>query len=272
MEAPACEGGTCQLFGRFGIFVQLLIGAWCLLTLVVLWRCEAADKRRPFLTWLGDMSKQLVGAAWGHFMNVFLALFVGNELEGGSTLNNQCVWYLMGFLSDIICVTFLCWWVTSAARPLIRKKCGIDIGEYEQDSHSPSPDGVAMVKGVPPWAMWCIQTGIWLAIMTAVKVVVSIGVFAAQNYLYVWLALAFQYGGLCHHQRAQLITSVIVVPVIGDAFQLAVQDGFLKRRDTEVDAMKPLKVGVDDAASDEASTESDSSESVDASRGGLTPC
>mmetsp|Transcript_15838 Transcript_15838/g.43972 ORF Transcript_15838/g.43972 Transcript_15838/m.43972 type:complete len:270 (-) Transcript_15838:237-1046(-) len=257
MEAPACEGGTCQLFGRFGIFVQLLIGAWCLLTLVVLWRCEAADKRRPFLTWLGDMSKQLVGAAWGHFMNVFLALFVGNELEGGSTLNNQCVWYLMGFLSDILVVTFLCWWATSAARPLIRRKCGIDIGDYDQsDLHSPSPDGVAVVKGVPPWAMWCIQTGIWLAIMTAVKVVVSVAMFSAQSHLYRWLAMAFQYGGLCHHARAQLITSVIIVPVIGDAFQLAVQDGFLKRPDVEVEAMKPLK---GDVASDEGSTESDSS-------------
>lgn len=235
----ACEGGSCQLFGVFGIFVQFMIGMWCVVTLACLWRCETP--RRDFCTWLGDMSKQLIGAGWGHFMNIALALIFGKALMSEAN-NNQCVWYLVGFLSDIFCVTFLCWWATNTLRPYIRQHCGIDIGEYEtgpevasaEDSHE-GMQGDAMTKMPPTKAMswglmWCCQTGIWLLIMTCVKVTVSICVFLAQEFLYAWLAGAFSFFGLCGHQNAQLVTSVIMVPVLGDAFQFAVQDGFLKRK------------------------------------------
>merc|ERR1719401_1263301 len=66
--------------------------------------------------------------------------------------------------------------------------------------------------------------------MTSVKVVVSIGCFLAQDLLYTGLAWIFHVFGLCRHQRAQLLTSVILVPVVGDAFQFAVQDSFLKKK------------------------------------------
>jgi len=237
LEHVVCEGGTCELFGFFGICVQGLIGAWCILTLLVLWRCEA--NRRSFFTWVGDMSKQLVGAGWGHFMNVFLAMFLGAVMED-SPDNNQCVWYLVGFLSDIFFVTFLCWLLTNFARPHIRRICGIDIGDYEnaeggegagkaEKPELEQSEEVAAAKRMPWWMMWLCQTGLWLLIMTTVKALVTIGVYLAQNMLYTGIAQAFKSAGLCHHQRLQLVTSVIIVPVIGDAFQFAVQDSFLKK-------------------------------------------
>ncbi|CAE8623110.1 unnamed protein product, partial [Polarella glacialis] len=73
--------------------------------------------RRSFLTWVGDMSKQMVGAGWGHCMNIATAVVFGVELES-SAANNQCVWYLVGFLCDISFVTFLCWAVNAAIRNL----------------------------------------------------------------------------------------------------------------------------------------------------------
>jgi len=232
----ACPGGTCELFGLFGIFVQGLIGLWCLFTLVVLWRCEA--NRRSLATWLGDMSKQLVGAGWGHVMNLFLAMFLGAVMED-SPDNNQCVWYLVGFLSDIIVVTFLCWWLTNTLRPHIRHLCGIDIGDYEHvevGGAEGEPKQHMEATRMPWWVMWLSQTGIWLLIMTSVKFVVTIGVFYSQDVLYTGIAKGFQLMGLCHHQRAQLVTSVIVVPIIGDAFQFAVQDSFLKNTGEKQDS------------------------------------
>lgn len=252
---PACEGGSCQLFGLFGIFVQCMIGVWCVMTLVTLWRCE--KNRRDFCTWIGDMSKQLVGAGWGHAMNIFLALIFGSALES-EVANNQCVWYLVGFLSDIFVVTFLCWWVTSTLRPHIQDGCGIDIGEYdspgreEKSDASQEGDALEANEGMAWWRMWSCQTGLWLLIMTSVKVTVSIGVYLAQDWLYTGLATAFHTLGLCGHENAQLVTSVIIIPVIGDAFQFAVQDTFLKRKVEEQEqnsyeecSSKDLQKGLD---------------------------
>jgi len=231
-----CPGGSCKLFGPFGLLVQALIGVWCVLTLVVMWKLEKHP--RPFLVWLGDMSKQMVGAGYGHFMNIFLAMLFGEALTDEST-NNQCVWYLVAFLSDIIFVTALCWLATKAVRPLIQRHCGMDIGDYggeeasnNDDSSESSEDEQAnCVKGCPPWVVWCCQTGIWLAIMTAVKAVVTVGLYFGQGPLYASLAWIFSSTGLCGHHRRQLAVSVIVVPLIGDALQFAVQDGFLKKQE-----------------------------------------
>lgn len=217
---PACPGGTCELFGVFGILVQCLIGLWCVFTLLVMWWLETP--RRSLLAWLGDMSKQMVGAAYGHFMNVGVALLFGTALETAAT-NNQCVWYLVGFLSDIFFSTFLCWLLTRALRPLFRSKCGIDIGEYEDESKAADDEA-----SMPAWLMWSLQTAIWLGILTVVKLVVSLGVYLAQEPLYCGLATLYRQLGLCHHQRAQLVASVVLVPIVGDAFQFAVQDSFLK--------------------------------------------
>jgi len=244
--AVPCSGGTCALLGPFGILVQTFIGVWCFLTLVVLWKME--KHQRPFFVWLGDMSKQMVGATYGHIMNIFLAMLFGEALEEDST-KNQCVWYLLAFLSDIIFVTFLGWLATRAARPWVRQRYGIDIGDYGGEE---APNAVCLLasteglgkatgpgknKGThfvarfPPWLLWCCQTAIWLAILTAIKAVVSVGLYFGQGPLYAGLAWVFSSTGLCGHHRRQLAVSIIVVPVIGDAVQFAVQDGFLKKQE-----------------------------------------
>jgi hypothetical protein len=242
----SCPGGTCRLLGPFGLLVQAFIGMWCFLTLVILWKIEKYP--RPFFAWLGDMSKQMVGATYGHLMNLILAMLFGDVLEEDAT-KNQCVWYMLAFLSDIIFVTFLGCLATRAARPLVRRRCGMDIGDYGGEEASlavcllastessgatlqPRKDEqVRYVARLPPWLLWCCQTAIWLLILTAVKTVVSVGLYFGQGPLYAGLTWVFSMTGLCGHHRRQLAVSVIVVPVIGDALQFAVQDGFLKKQE-----------------------------------------
>jgi len=231
---PACGGGSCQLFGIFGISVQCFIGFWCVFTLACLWRCETP--RRDFCTWVGDMSKQMLGAGWAHFMNVFFAIIFGEALDSDD-FNNQCVWYLMGFLSDILVVTIVCWFVMTNLRPVIHDKCGIDIGEYDsghgpkEESHeSEIPELEDGGVGLSWWFMWSLQVAIWIAILSIVKGLVFFGAYLSQDWIYTGIATGFHWGGLCGHEDAQLVTSVIIIPVIGDAFQFAIQDGFLKRR------------------------------------------
>lgn len=221
--------GKCELMGWFGIAVQSFIAVWCFLTLLFMWRIET--HRRSCFTWFFDMSKQGAGAAWGHCMNVIWAILAGEAFKTG-THHNQCVWYLVGFCSDIIFCTFLSWAANAALRPIFLRRCKIDIGDYEgnSDNATAGDSGMQGSGQSVSVGMWLCQTGIWLAILTVVKIVVSIGCWLGQDLLYTSIAGCFRALGLVGHDRAQLIASVIIVPIIGDAFQFAVQDTFLKRK------------------------------------------
>lgn len=226
----------CQLLGVFGWSVQFCIATWCVAVLVFMWRIESP--RRPCYTWFLDCSKQMVGAGWGHFMNIFWALICGKVMKTDEH-KDQCVWYLVGFVSDIIICTFLCWLANTLLRPVFVSTCGIDIGDYEGAPPEESQDKALVSDAAKndseepgcPWRMWLIQTSIWLSIMTSIKVVVCVICYLLQDHFYTWIAMGFVYVGASHNAHAQLVISVIIVPVIGDALQFAVQDTFLKRND-----------------------------------------
>eukprot|EP00419_Tripos_fusus_P069176 CAMPEP_0172881882 /NCGR_PEP_ID=MMETSP1075-20121228/118651_1 /TAXON_ID=2916 /ORGANISM="Ceratium fusus, Strain PA161109" /LENGTH=87 /DNA_ID=CAMNT_0013734437 /DNA_START=495 /DNA_END=758 /DNA_ORIENTATION=- len=76
--------------------------------------------------------------------------------------------------------------------------------------------------------------------MTVVKAIVSVGLYFGQGPLYAGLAWIFRTVGLCGHHRRQLAVSVIVVPLIGDALQFAVQDGFLKKQELPSKSSEPV--------------------------------
>lgn len=239
---PACAGGSCKLFGTFGIAVQVFIGAWCFLVLFVLWRLETP--RRPAHTWFGDMSKQMIGAFWGHMMNVYMAVYFGQWLDPPEA-NNQCVWYMVGFMSDIVFVTALCWLVTLWVRPCVQQRCGLDLGDYEEPLSNMRP--VSAVDGEDAssslgdsrvdWRIWSFQLLIWLGIMTFVKIFVFYFAYVFQGLFYFWTAVTYHFFGLCGpnqwHRRMQLVVSIIFVPIVGDTIQFAIQDSFLKKKMTD---------------------------------------
>jgi hypothetical protein len=227
--AVVCRGGECQLFGAFGIAVQCGIGLWCFLVLLAMWRLESESQRRSCAQWSADMSKQGFSTGWMHFMNVFCSIIFG-ALDAASALTNQCVWYLLIFLTDVIFVTLICWAVTSALREPLIKHCNIDIGEYDDDGSQKKMTHERSSRGSVSWQNWLKQLAIWIAIVTVVKLIVFVGVFLTQSSLYDLIADVFRFIGLCGHPHWQLMFSVIIIPLIGDAFQLAVQDCFLKRR------------------------------------------
>jgi len=184
----------------------------------------------------------MVGAGWGHFMNIFWALICGKAIKTDAH-HNQCVWYLVGFVSDIVLCTFLAWAANTALRPVFQRNCGIDIGDYEGAAETKPPEdsqkGLVPAEAAQstqpdagcPWRMWMCQTGIWLTILTSVKAVVCIICWFCQDYFYTWLDMGFIKAGVRGNPHAQLIISVIVVPIIGDALQFAVQDTFLKQNE-----------------------------------------
>lgn len=224
-EVPVCAGASCELLGPFGIFVQCMIACWCVLTLFLMWCLE--KPRRTCLTWFGDMSKQILGAGYSHCFNVMAAMVFGSALRSSLALNNQCVWYLVAFLTDIVLVTLLSWAVIIIIRPILKSKLGLDIGDYE--GHTPECD-LKTNKHMSPATVWVFQTFLWIIILTVVKIFVLAIVYFTQDVCYDFVAFLFRMSGLCDHLNGQLVTSVVIVPLVGDALQLIVQDGFLKKQ------------------------------------------
>ncbi|CAE8612048.1 unnamed protein product [Polarella glacialis] len=113
---------------------------------------------------------------------------------------------------------------------------------------------------MPPWAIWTLQTGIWLTIMSFVKLSVSVGVYFGQDEVYSCLASTFRMLGLCGHHRAQLLASVVVIPVVGDAFQFAVQDTFLKNKPAAATVADAKEHSLECLRQQESDVHSDSSD------------
>eukprot|EP00927_Polykrikos_kofoidii_P041450 TRINITY_DN3533_c0_g1_i1.p1 TRINITY_DN3533_c0_g1~~TRINITY_DN3533_c0_g1_i1.p1 ORF type:complete len:275 (+),score=49.87 TRINITY_DN3533_c0_g1_i1:38-826(+) len=230
--AQVCDGGPCELFSFFGVLVQGFIGFWCVFVLFIMWRLEDAQMRRSCMTWIGDMTKQMAGAGCMHFLNAFCAVFFGSAVGSSSPLSNQCVWYLLVFVSDITLCIFFSYLAIRTLRPILLAHCDIDIGNYD-DSPSFDEGTPPLVKSLPTWGSfrkWVLQTAIWVLVVTVVKLLVFFIVFLTQDKLYNIVAWVFAHVGLCGHQHLQLIFSVVVVPVCGDALFFAAQDRFLKKR------------------------------------------
>mmetsp|Transcript_72352 Transcript_72352/g.183040 ORF Transcript_72352/g.183040 Transcript_72352/m.183040 type:complete len:297 (-) Transcript_72352:14-904(-) len=244
----------CELLGALGLAVQVAITGICAAVLFGVWLAETP--RRPFVTWALDVSKQVVGAAYGKCYNILQAEVFAKALHLASGREDQCVWYLMGITTDCLVTTFLCWGANSLARPILARRWGIDIGDYDGEVPVlPTPTARKKLSGssvcstessrscgyielaeplcVPDrLRTWMTQLGIWLLIITAVRLLVSLGLFLSKDWLYIFYANVFNVLRL-HTSTAKTIFAVLVFPAFGDTFQILIQDRFLKKPDSE---------------------------------------
>jgi len=221
--------GDCNLVGPLGIAMQGSITVVCAVVLVGVWWMETP--RRSFLVWGFDISKQVVSAAYGKLYNILQAIVLANVLVRNVHREDQCVWYLMGIVTDCFITTFLCWILTRSLRPILLVHCGIDIGGYEADEeHLPSgvpPPKVAALRN--KYVMYVVQLLLWLLVVTCARLVVTAGFFFGQGFLYDFYKGVFTELGLTD-PAAKMIFAVLIFPALGDAFQIIVQDCFLKRK------------------------------------------
>jgi len=239
----------CNLLGRVGIAVQVAITVVCAIVFLCVWFCETP--RRPFLTWLFDISKQVVGAAYGKLYNIAQSVVFASLLSVGSGHQDQCVWYLMSITMDCFFLTFLLWGANDFMRPILLERCGIDIGDYDEplESTLESADveestlsardlpckqtsiASIMVPETGQVRMWLMQMGIWIAIITVVRLCLSVLLFFIQHQVYEFHEGIFYLLGL-ESQTIKLVFAVLIYPVFADTFQIVVQDHFLKKQQT----------------------------------------
>eukprot|EP00747_Dinoflagellata_sp_TGD_P038684 gnl/TRDRNA2_/TRDRNA2_139820_c0_seq1.p1 gnl/TRDRNA2_/TRDRNA2_139820_c0~~gnl/TRDRNA2_/TRDRNA2_139820_c0_seq1.p1 ORF type:complete len:246 (-),score=26.11 gnl/TRDRNA2_/TRDRNA2_139820_c0_seq1:86-823(-) len=239
----------CELFGTFGLLVQGFIAAFCFFTLFTIWRCETP--RRNFLTWVFDVTKQLTGASWAHILNVCQAQ-VFSTLPTERTGNNACIFYLISFMFDVIVNTFLCWQLHRLVRPLLLRRCSIEIGEYEKEEEKNSilDDSPSVGPSASKWRQMILQTAIWLGIISSVRIIAVPILYFGQGFMYRIYDWLFDVCMLDGHPRRELIVSIILIPMGCDVLQFAFVDSILKKPRGEEQTDSELWETTDDDSAD----------------------
>jgi len=224
----------CDLLSRVGIAVQVGITVVCAVVFICVWLFETP--RRPFLTWAFDISKQVVGGAYGKLYNIAQSVVFASILRISRGHQDQCVWYFMSLTMDCFFLTFLLWGANNFMRPILLERCGIDIDDYDEPlEKAPATVDVEESKATrescAPGQVrkWLVQMGIWLAIITVVRLHLSLLLFFIQHQVYTFHEGIFDMLGL-ESRTAKLVFAVLVYPIFADTFQIVIQDRFLKKQ------------------------------------------
>ena len=92
----AAEQPQCELFGLFGLIVQGILFVLSVMSLVV--KKFLPAEKRTWNVFCLDIWKQLLTSGFGHFLNLFLSIYL-EQITGSG---NGCVWYLMNLVMDLV--------------------------------------------------------------------------------------------------------------------------------------------------------------------------
>lgn len=191
------------LTDSFGWFVQFVLASLAFALLIVKRFCEPQWRRRSWLIWFYDTSKQGFGAMLVHFINVYLAsTFIGDP----------CSWYIINFLLDStvgLAVIFAC--VRSCQCLAVSYHWpSINFGEY----------------GIPPQPQyWLVQSVVYVMIQGLQKATV-----AALTHWPVWLAISRSLLSPITDAKVEVVIAVLVVPFFVNALMFWIIDNFLMHR------------------------------------------
>lgn len=124
--SQSCDDGDLTNF--FAICVQLILGFLCFLILLIKWKCEPNQTRRPGIIAFLDISKQGFGMAYMHVINILLS--------EGSDLSDPCTFYIMSFILDASIGLVVIWTLCKVISFCIKRfnwMDGVPFGKYQKD-------------------------------------------------------------------------------------------------------------------------------------------
>ncbi|KAH8675611.1 vacuolar membrane protein-domain-containing protein [Xylariales sp. PMI_506] len=236
-DGPDGGSGECRLLGPFALIVQLALGGLALLSLVYKrWR---ERPQRPLKIWFFDASKQVFGSVLVHMANVFMSMLTSGRfsikldpttIQAASRLMrrdddaytpNPCSFYLLNLAIDTtmgIPILIILLRITTglvALTPLGKPAESIQSGHY----------------GNPPNAWWWLkQSIIYFCGLFGMKICVLILFLALP-----WIsrigdwALKWTEG----NERLQIVFSMMLFPLIMNAMQYYIIDGFIKKKESD---------------------------------------
>ncbi|KAK5079162.1 hypothetical protein LTR64_002418 [Lithohypha guttulata] len=230
-DGRPADTGKCQLLGPFAILVQGALGALALLSLVFKrWR---ERPQRPVKIWAFDVSKQVFGTLLLHMANLLMSMFSAGEIEaqlakaaaktvGAGTDDdwspNPCSFYLLNLGMDttvgipILLLILKVLHIGASKTPLANPPESIQSGHY----------------GNPPRVSWWLKQSILYFVgLLGMKACVFF-IFQLCPWIVVvgdW-ALKWTEG----NEALQIAFVMLIFPLIMNAFQYYVIDGFIKKK------------------------------------------
>eukprot|EP00811_Abedinium_folium_P002715 NODE_12494_length_1221_cov_9.744973.p1 GENE.NODE_12494_length_1221_cov_9.744973~~NODE_12494_length_1221_cov_9.744973.p1 ORF type:complete len:246 (+),score=71.70 NODE_12494_length_1221_cov_9.744973:121-858(+) len=227
--------------GFFGFFIQFLLFVACVLTLAYK---KSRDRMRTWAEFLLDSSKQLLGAAWIHVLNLVFA----QQLEATLQSGDECEWYWVNIMVDTTLGVGVEYVLLSLIMGALIRCLGEDAAaDFESgsyyDGRSPSFDRYRYLKQLLVWGV--VVSGMKLSMLLLM-------VLAAQQLQ----ALAhFMLMPFFANSSIKLLVVMIVTPMIMNSFQFWVVDNIIKKKVDDEDDL--LDVPHDELHQSTSSTSSE---------------
>jgi hypothetical protein len=173
--------------------------------------------KRSYRIFLLDISKQALSALWSHALNLYLAVFLQNQVSRG----NGCDWYFINFIMEICFGVLMCYLIHSCILYFANK---YDILILQSGVYLSIHDAQYVYRY--SWAeldkhinyrVWMIQLIVWLMIATIAKIVVFFFEFKyAEDIVDVGIGLLSPFKG---HPNLELVWVMVIVPFTLNSLQ-----------------------------------------------------
>lgn len=199
-----------------GIFIQILLGVLCLMSLIIKKATEKPSRKWKIFCY--DTFKQMVGQVTIHFVNIYLAMSLS---EHKNAQTDQCAMYFITFLIDLFPGLVIIFCMSSLLDAVFTRLGLISLvaGNYIEDN-----DGEVFVK----YGVYWIQIVIWLFILSTMKLLL----YALQVPLVGVLGLISSVilGVLTFSADFKLFFVMIIFPLCVNVLIFWISDNLLKKK------------------------------------------
>ncbi|MBW0509564.1 hypothetical protein O181_049279 [Austropuccinia psidii MF-1] len=204
---------SCSLLGPFAILIQAIMALIILVSLLV--KRHREKPKRKYQIWTADVSKQVIGQAFVHLLNIFISAIMAQLPSGG----NPCALYFINIFIDTTIGVF----VLFITLNLLTHLSSILFNQ------SPINLGLASGTYPPPFFMsWLKQLAIYLLSLAILKLFVI-----ALFYLGGDALIRFGDGlieAISSNPKTQIVIVVMIGPTILNVLQFLLIDSFIKHK------------------------------------------
>ncbi|KAI9481663.1 MAG: vacuolar membrane protein-domain-containing protein [Benjaminiella poitrasii] len=202
----------CKLLDSFAILVQITLASTALFTLF--YKRSKERPQRPVIVWALDVSKQFIGAAVVHFLNLAVSYIAGRPHNGGPK-TNLCVWYFLNVAIDTTIGVAILWFWLHLIQTLL-ERCHVK--EVRTGHYGPPP----LRQMLKPWLK---QTVVFILAESLMKLCVY-GMFRHLPFLFSWgeWVLRWTKG----NYKYQVIFVMLIFPLIMNVIQFWIVDTIVK--------------------------------------------
>ncbi|KAL9066359.1 MAG: hypothetical protein Q9157_007170 [Trypethelium eluteriae] len=231
-EEASEDDGECHLLGPFALFVQAALGLLAVLSLV--WKRYRERPRRPLLIWFFDASKQVLGSALLHLLNLAMSMLGSGTFDVQSTKTttlgaasaqdasgrqpNPCSFYLLNLAIDttfgipVLVLLLRLLHYAFSLTPLAKPPGSLKSGYYGDPPH---------------WSWYIKQSFIYFLGLLGMKFCVYV-LFQMLPWL-PWVgdwALKWTEG----NTAIQIVFVMFIFPLVMNAIQYYIVDSFIKEQ------------------------------------------